>query len=222
MLKQLDTDLHPLNKFLQVKTPQRWLNHAVTQLPLLLIDHAHCERKAAATAINFISKYPEKKELVDVMSPLAREELLHFEKVIRMMSKRGIEYRPLHPSGYAAQLHKLVTRQDGIARLCDQLIIGAIIEARSCERFQAIIPYLEDIELAKFYSSLVKSEARHFEDYLYLAKLYGGDVSKRIAQLLAIENKFILAIDTAFRFHSGVPETLMSDMVELSSPTKIN
>ncbi|EHL30158.1 tRNA-(ms[2]io[6]A)-hydroxylase [Legionella drancourtii] len=205
MLKRLDTDLQMLNEFLQVKTPQLWLDHAAQQIPLLLIDHAHCERKAAATAINFMSKYPEKKELIDVMSPLAREELLHFEKVVNVMTKRGIEYGPLQPSGYAMQMHKRVTRRDGVERLCDQLIIGAIIEARSCERFHAIIPYIEDEELAKFYSTLIKSEARHFEDYLRLAKLYGGDIKQRTTMFLALENEFILATDSVFRFHSGIP-----------------
>lgn len=206
MLKRLDTDLQTLNDFLQVKTPLLWLEYAAKNIPLLLIDHAHCERKAAATAINFMSKYPERKELIDVMSPLAREELLHFEKVIDVMIKREIEFGPLPPSGYATRLHKQITRRDGIERLCDQLIIGAIIEARSCERFHALIPYIEDAELAKFYTTLVRSEARHFEDYLRLAQLYGGDISKRASIFLAIENEFILATDTVFRFHSGIPE----------------
>lgn len=92
-----------------------------------------------------------------------------------------------------------------IQRLCDQLIIGAIIEARSCERFHAIIPYLEDQDLVKFYSTLIKSEARHFEDYLRLAKLYGGDIESRLNIFLSLENSFILATDTVFRFHSGIP-----------------
>lgn len=206
MVKRLDTDLQLLNDFLQVKTPQLWLEQATQNIPLLLIDHAHCERKAAATAITFISKYPERKELVELMSPLAREELLHFEKVIHIMEQRGIQFSALHPSTYATQLHKHITKRDGAERLRDQLIIGAIIEARSCERFNALIPHLKDQELAKFYSTLVKAEARHFEDYLHLAQLYGGDISLRAKQFLDIENKFILAKDTALRFHSGIPD----------------
>ena len=90
-------------------------------------------------------------------------------------------------------------------RLCDQLIIGAIIEARSCERFNALIPYLRDPELAKFYGTLVRSEGRHFKDYLRLAKLYGGNITLRLAEFLAIENKFITSTDQVFRFHSGIP-----------------
>lgn len=206
MLNRFDSDLQLLNDFLQIKTPQIWLNYAATQIPLLLIDHAHCERKAAATAINFISKYPEKRNLVEIMSPLAREELLHFEKVIHIMTQKGIQFCPLQPSGYASQMHQLVTSRDVNQRLCDQLIIGAIIEARSCERFYAVLPYLNDKDLEKFYSTLIKSEARHFKDYLYLAKLYGENIEKRLKFFLSIENNFILRIDEVFRFHSGIPQ----------------
>jgi tRNA-(ms[2]io[6]A)-hydroxylase len=205
MVKQLESNLQILHNFLQIKTPDAWLDIAEKQLPLLLLDHAHCERKAAATAINFMSKYPEKAALIEVMSPLAREELLHFEKVIDILRQRNIPYGPLQPSEYATNLHKLVTKRDGIERLCDQLIIGAIIEARSCERFNAIIPLIEDSDLAKFYSSLVKSEARHFGDYLRLAQLYGDNIENRLSLFLSLENKYITSIDTVFRFHSGVP-----------------
>ncbi|HAT6339858.1 TPA: tRNA-(ms[2]io[6]A)-hydroxylase [Legionella pneumophila subsp. pneumophila] len=205
MLKRLDSDLQTLNDFLKTKTPDAWLNHAAANIPLLLLDHAHCERKAAGTAINFISKYPEKAELVAIMAPLAREELLHFEKVIDIMKQKGIIYSPLQPSDYASNLHKHVTNKDGIERLCDQLIIGAIIEARSCERFSSIIPYIEDQDLARFYKTLVKSECRHFEEYLHLAKFYGGSVDDRISEFLTIENAFILSDDVVFRFHSGLP-----------------
>lgn len=205
MLKRLDADLQTLNHFLQVKTPELWLEHALDNIPLLLIDHAHCERKAAATAINFMSKYPKRSELIEVMSPLAREELLHFEKVINIMAQKGINYGPLQPSDYATKMHKYVTRKDGAERLRDQLIIGSIIEARSCERFAAVIPLMPDPELGRFYGGLVKSEARHFEEYLRLARLYGGDIGKRLDYFLAIENQFILSKDTVFRFHSGIP-----------------
>ncbi|KGP62312.1 tRNA hydroxylase [Legionella norrlandica] len=205
MLKRLDNDLQILNDFLRVKTPKPWLSYAAQQIPLLLLDHAHCERKAAGTAINFISKYPEKSELIKVMAPLAREELLHFEKVIDIMKQKGIAYAPLQPSNYASNLHKHVTNKDSIERLCDQLIIGAIIEARSCERFNEIIPYIEDRELARFYKSLVKSECRHFEEYMNLTRFYGGEIDARISEFLEIENDFIISKDTVFRFHSGLP-----------------
>lgn len=205
MLKPESNAVNELIEFLPCRTPKAWLDTACTNIPLLLIDHAHCERKAAATAINFISKYPEKQELVDVMSPLAREELLHFEKVMSLMSARNLNLGPLHPCDYAATLHKQVTKSDGSDRLRDQLIVGAIIEARSCERFYSLIDVLDDALLIKFYASLVKSEARHFQDYLRLAKHYAGDITERLRFFLNLEFKLINAEEPVFRFHSGIP-----------------
>ncbi|WP_028388789.1 tRNA-(ms[2]io[6]A)-hydroxylase [Legionella fairfieldensis] len=207
MLSPDTNDLQMLIRFLQTPTPQAWLDMAINNLSTLLIDHAHCERKAAATAINFIAKYPEKSELVEVMSPLAREELLHFEKVLALLTSRHIQFGPLPPSDYAQKMHDFVTKGNNKERLRDQLIIGAIIEARSCERFNTLVPYLSDAYLKKFYASLVKSEARHFRDYLYLAELYGGDIKKRINFFIQIENQLITSDDKVFRFHSGVPAT---------------
>lgn len=201
----MSTDLAKLLAFIGQPTPKAWIDAALENIPLLLIDHAHCERKAAATAINMISKYPEKTELVKVMSPLAREELLHFEKVLDLMTERGIKLCPLPPTGYAQLMHKEVTSRNVDERLKDQLLIGAIIEARSCERFHALIPHLPDPQLAKFYNSLVRSEARHFEDYLGLAELYHEDISERLEYFLRIENTLIQQTDPQFRFHSGVP-----------------
>lgn len=205
MLSSLTNELQILIDFIRTPTPTAWLDAAVINLTTLLVDHAHCERKAAATAINFISKYPEKQELVAVMSPLAREELLHFEKVVNLLNARSIKLGPLHPSNYAQQMHRFVPKENTRERLRDQLIIGALIEARSCERFNALIPKLKDEELSKFYSSLVKSEARHFQDYLHLAKLYGGDISKRLDFFITVENELINSTDQVFRFHSGIP-----------------
>ena len=207
MLKPDVDDLQTLRDFLRVPTPAAWLKSAMEQLPLLLIDHAHCERKAASTALYFLSKYPDKDELVNVMSPLAREELLHFEKVISLLHERGISFGPLLPSSYAQRLHEKITKTTGNARLYDQLIVGAIIEARSCERFHALAPLFDDAKLSKFYASLVKAEARHFQDYLRLAELYGGDVSKRVSIFLDIENESISSEDAVFRVHSGVLTT---------------
>ncbi len=192
-------------EFLKAPTPIAWLEKAQHSIPELLLDHAHCERKAAATAINFINQYPERRELVAAMAPLAREELLHFEKVLAIMADRSLVFETLHPAEYAQTLHRQVNKKEPEKRLRDMLIIGAIIEARSCERFNALIPYLEDKGLAKFYSSLVKSEARHFEDYLALAKLYFGDIEERVDYFLTIENRLINSIDQVFRFHSGIP-----------------
>ncbi|MGQ3887770.1 tRNA-(ms[2]io[6]A)-hydroxylase [Legionella sp. CNM-1927-20] len=193
------------SSFLRVPTPVAWLEIAIQNIPLLLLDHAHCERKAAANAINFISKYPGYPELVNMMSPLAREELLHFEKVLNIMDQRNIAFGPLPPSNYAQQLHLLATKQNTPERLCDLLLIGAIIEARSCERFNALVPKLADSQLAHFYATLVKAEARHFEDYLKLAQLYGKNIDEHLDHFLSVENQLIIGSDSVFRFHSGIP-----------------
>ena len=205
MLKPEIDGLQSLKQFLRIPTPNDWLKAALQQLPLLLIDHAHCERKAAVTALNFMSKYPELPELIAVMSPLAREELLHFEKVIHLLNARKIKFGPLPPSLYAQRLHQQITKKNGAAKLGDQLIVGAIIEARSCERFSALAPLFEDTVLAKFYTTLVKAEARHYEDYIRLAHQFSRGLDQRIQMFLDVENELINSNDTVFRFHSGVP-----------------
>lgn len=199
-------DLQIVNDFLRVPSPAEWLKKAASEIPLLLLDHAHCERKAAATAINLISKYPERLELVPIFSALAREELLHFEKVLELMRQRDIKFGPLKPSHYAQNLHREITRGGSIQRLGDELIVGAIIEARSCERFMSLISLLDDEPLRKFYATLVKAEARHFMDYLELAKMYVGEIDNRLRFFLDIENKLITGPDPLFRFHSGIPQ----------------
>ena len=203
MLKPDIDDLQTLLQFLREPTPSGWLESALQNVRLLLLDHAHAERKAATTAINFINKYPEKSEIVATMSPLAREELLHFEKVMALLQERNIAYEALLPCRYAQQLHQKITKQAGNTRLCDQLIVSAIIEARSCERFNALGPLLDDVVLTKFYASLVKAEARHFQDYLRLAHHYCENIEIRVALFLDVENELIGSKDTVFRFHSG-------------------
>jgi tRNA-(ms[2]io[6]A)-hydroxylase len=207
MLSSPNDDLQILMAFLRKPTPDAWLDAAVNNLPLLLLDHAHCERKAASTAVNMINKYPQYPELVALMSPLAREELLHFEKVIDLMQARGLTFEALTPSDYALTLHSQVTKKVSLDRLRDQLLIGAIIEARSCERFSALVPLLEDKTLARFYASLVKAEARHFQAYLDLARMYGQNIEERLDTLLDVENELIAKTDKVFRFHSGIPES---------------
>lgn len=205
MLKPEIDNIEALQQFLRVPTPVGWLESATQQIPLLLVDHAHCERKAAATALNFMSKYPDIPEVIAIMSPLAREELLHFEKVMMLLEARNIKYDQLPPSLYAQKMHQYITKKNGLMKLGDQLIVGAIIEARSCERFNALVSVLQDDVLSKFYAALVKAEARHFQDYLRLAYQFGKDIDLRIQMFLDIENELIAGKDTVFRFHSGIP-----------------
>ena len=131
--------------------------------------------------------------------------MFRFEKVIQIMLSRNIEYCALKPCQYATALHQQVTTQGGPLKLRDELIVGALIEARSCERFQSLVEYLDDQELVKFYSSLVKSEARHFENYIKLAHEICPSTKERIEEFVFIENELILKKDKLFRFHSGVP-----------------
>lgn len=173
----------------------------------LLIDHANCEKKAASTALGLLYRYTGEGALLQRMSRLAREELRHFEQVVALMQARGIAYRQLAAGRYAAGLHELVGRAEP-QRLVDTLIVGAFIEARSCERFAALAPRL-DAELADFYRSLLHSEARHFRHYLDLARSFGGDVDARIAAFAARERELIESPDTEFRFHSGPPAAAM-------------
>lgn len=208
----LDRDaelLKPIHNFLRCPTPQAWLRAACADQAVLLIDHANCEKKAASTAMNLMYKFTDRPELLKKMSQLAREELLHFQQVVEIMQARGVRYEGLTASRYASSLRAL-SRATGEAQLVDTLLIGAIIEARSCERFAALAPLL-DAELAKFYRSLLKSEARHYEDYLDLARLYapaaGVNIDARLDELLDAEAALVTDVDEQFRFHSGSPAT---------------
>jgi len=194
--------LQEIHDFLPCRTPQRWIDNALENQDLMLIDHAHCEKKAASTALSLMYRYVDNTDLLNRMSRLAREELRHFEQVLAIMNKRGVEYCHLTPARYAAGLRQEV-RSDDPGRLVDVLIVGAIIEARSCERFAALAPFLDD-NLAEFYTSLLKSEARHYRDYLALAEqAAGGSVASRTSEFLALEKALIEKPDTEFRFHSG-------------------
>ena len=194
-----------INKFLFCSTPSSWLEAAKQNIPTLLIDHANCEKKAASTALNLMYRYVDKPKLLLQMSKLAREELRHFEQVVTLINKRNLDYTQLSSSRYASELRKFV-RTFEPARLLDTLIVSAIVEARSCERFASLAPLLED-DLSRFYSELLKSEERHFRVYLDLAETISEDfpLKKRIEFFLEEDCRLIQSEDADFRFHSGVP-----------------
>jgi tRNA-(ms[2]io[6]A)-hydroxylase len=199
------TDIRLLREFLYCETPRAWTGWALEHQAILLIDHANCEKKAASTALNLMYRYVEHYRLLNRLSRLAREELRHFEQVIAIMKARGIAYPQLSAARYAGELRRAVrTHEPG--RLVDTLLVGAIIEARSCERFAALAPELDE-ELAGFYRSLLKSEARHFGDYLKLAEELSSaeEVARRLPPMLERERLLIESPDEEFRFHSGVP-----------------
>lgn len=197
--------LPEINEFIGCRTPDAWISAALADQQTLLIDHKNCEFKAASTALSLMAKYSTYVDLLNAMSRLAREELVHHEQVLRIMKRRKIGLRPVSAARYASGLRKVVRTHEP-HKLVDTLVVGAFIEARSCERFEALVPHLDE-ELGKFYFGLLKSEARHFQNYLKLAYQYGDarDVDQAIEQVRAVERELIESPDTEFRFHSGVP-----------------
>lgn len=202
-----------IDSFLHCDTPAAWLARALDSLPLLLADHANCEKKAASTALNLLYRYVDQPDLLNRMSRLAREELRHFEQVLAQMQRLGIAYEQLGAARYAGALHREIAGEEP-ARLVDTLIVGALIEARSCERFAKLVPGLArlDSELSGFYASLLKSEARHYRDYLELAHAAARNnaytdeqFQQRVEALARCEARLVQRPDTEFRFHSGVP-----------------
>lgn len=200
----LDQVMAEINEFLPCETPDAWIDEALKEQEILLIDHANCEKKAATTAMNLLYKHIDRDDLLKKMSQLAREELLHFEQVVNLMKERGIAYRHVSSSRYASGMRDEV-RKGGVNELIDVLIVGAFIEARSCERFAKLAPHLDD-KLAKFYRSLLRSEGRHYQDYLTLARQYADtNIDDRIEEFRQLEHRLIVEPDPVFRFHSGVP-----------------
>ena len=193
--------------FLDAATPPEWIDEACGRVPELLCDHANCELKAASTALGFLYRYSDRTVLAQRMSRLAREELRHFEQVRTLMAQMQMPFERMTASRYAGSLRDAV-RQEEPYRLLDLLLIGALIEARSCERFAAVAPRLPD-RLGRFYRGLLASEARHFEHYLALAKSECGieesAIDTQLAKLKAIESTLITEPDPMFRFHSGTP-----------------
>ncbi|WP_271408206.1 tRNA-(ms[2]io[6]A)-hydroxylase [Pseudomonas sp. Q1-7] len=198
-------NLPQIHDFLGCRTPDAWVAAALADQETLLIDHKNNEFKAASTAMALMAKYSTYLDLINFMSRLAREELVHHEQVLRIMKRRRIDLRPVSASRYASGLRKLV-RSHEPQKLADTLVVGAFIEARSCERFEALVPNLDE-ELGKFYGGLLKSESRHYQGYLKLAYQYGEarDVDRTIEKVRAAERELIETPDGEFRFHSGVP-----------------
>ncbi len=198
--------------FLLETTPPAWCEMAADNIDVLLIDHAHCEKKAASTAMNLIYRYPQYPDLLHRLSCFAREEMRHFEQVLKLIRKRGYTYTHLAPSRYAGELYKQVSTVEPY-RLVDTLLLAAFIEARSCERFSALLPYLDE-ELAKFYGGLLAAEARHFTTYLKLAHHFATesyDVGQRAAEFAVVENDLVQSADDQFRFHSGCPSVIVTN-----------
>ncbi|MEM7079840.1 MAG: tRNA-(ms[2]io[6]A)-hydroxylase [Pseudomonadota bacterium] len=203
-------DLNPALAFLRVPTPAAWFERAREQIPTLLMDHANCEKKAASTALSMTYRYVQHPPLLHKMSQLAREEMRHFEMVLELMEAEGIVYEQLSSARYAQALHQHIRKQEPY-RLIDTLLVGAIVEARSCERFVGLIEVLPE-RIAHLYRTLVHSEARHFGEYLALARNIAAahdldeEVDRRVDDLLDEEATLVTTPDATFRFHSGAPD----------------
>ncbi|GAM29661.1 putative tRNA hydroxylase [Acinetobacter calcoaceticus] len=204
--------MQPVLAFLGCQTPKAWLDEAINNLDILMQDHANCEKKAASTAMNLMFRYSFFPDLQVKLAQLVREEMLHYEQVLELMAKRGQKWDGLSAGRYAGGLRKEIRTYEPEA-LIDVLVVGAFVEARSCERFHALAPRVDE-ELGRYYRYLLKSESRHFEDYLALAldvaktakmKNPKEDIQQRIEHIREVEKNLILTPDDTFRFHSGVP-----------------
>lgn len=188
---------------LKSTTSPRWLAQVEANIHEVLIDHAHCEKKAAGTALNLIFAYVDRVELVKALTPIVTEELEHFGLVIDLLESRGVRFRRLKPSNYGRQLAELVRKQEP-HKAVDRLLVAGLIEARSCERFALLNDHLSDRSLADFYHSLFESEARHHSTYVQLARLFADDceVDLRLDELSAAEAEIIARGDDLPRMHS--------------------
>jgi tRNA-(ms[2]io[6]A)-hydroxylase len=183
-----------------------WVQAACADLGTLLVDHAHCEKRAASTAVRYLFKYPDWPALVGAMSRLAREELVHFERVLKELEARGVPFRGLPSANYAAALFALVHSDDARARKVDELLCCALIEARSHERFVRLGAALpaDEARLARFYGELAEAEARHGEIYVELAEeAAGGPVTRRLEELAAAEGEIVARSGQPTRMHAG-------------------
>jgi tRNA-(ms[2]io[6]A)-hydroxylase len=183
---------------LKLPTDPRWVNIAAKSIEDILVDHAYCEQKAASNGISLIVQFPERTRLVDTMTDLVAEEWSHFERVLAELKKRGFGLGHKRADEYAVKLNKLERKGGNIDRqLMDKLLISALIEARSCERFKLLSQEIEDEDLKKFYYELMVSEANHYSTFLELAKEYMPEetVKERWQELLTGEAEIVANLE---------------------------
>ncbi len=183
---------------LKLPTDPRWVNLAEKSLEEILTDHAYCEQKAASTCISLIQQYPEKTELVEQVAPLVTEEWGHFRQVLAEMNKRGLKLGRQRKDEYVNRLFKI--EKKGGSRdeqLLEKLLIAALIEARSCERFRILSLYIQEESLRDFYHSFMVSEAGHYRMFIDLAKKYASEstVKKRWQEFLDAEAEIMLQLE---------------------------
>jgi tRNA-(ms[2]io[6]A)-hydroxylase len=188
---------------LKSTTSERWLRQVAEHLDEILIDHAHCEKKAAGTAMNLMFAYVEDEELCRDMTRIVNEELEHFHLVLAQLHRRGVRFRRLRPGNYGRQLHELIRKLEP-QRAIDRLLVAGLIEARSCERFDLLRKHVPDRELAEFFGSLFESEAGHHSTYVRLAGHFASreGVKARLEELATAEAEIIARGDELPRVHS--------------------
>lgn len=188
---------------LQSASAARWFAQVDASLDEILVDHAHCEKKAAGVAMNLLFSYVDNVAVARAMTEIVNEELEHFRLVLDLLERRGVPFRKLTPSSYGQRLHELI-RKDEPARAVDRLLVAGLIEARSCERFSLLADHVTDPELRDFYGSLFESEARHHSTYVRLACDFAAEeaVRERLHWLAAAEAAIIATGDPIPRMHS--------------------
>jgi tRNA-(ms[2]io[6]A)-hydroxylase len=190
---------------LQSESTSRWLAQVDEHLDEVLIDHAHCERKAASTAMNLMNAYTEHRELCREMTRIVEEELEHFHRVLEILDDRGIAFRRLASGPYGRQLNTLIRTREP-ERAVDRLLVASLIEARSCERFRLLADHIRSREpkLSAFYAGLFESEARHHTTYVRLAEQFADRhlVRQRLDQLSIQESEIIATGSPLPRMHS--------------------
>ena len=188
---------------LQVETPDRWLNQVDEDLDQVLLDHAHCELSAARTALNLMVAYVLYEPLTVEMTRIINEELDHFHQVLEQLNRLDIDFKRQQSGHYGKRLNALVRSEEPM-RGVDRLLIAALIEARSCERFCLLRDHVRDPELADFYGSLFESEAGHYATYVQLAKDFmpSDIVDQRLDELASEEAQIILEGYSRARMHS--------------------
>ena len=190
-------------KHLTSLSSERWIKLALSNPTEILIDHAHCEKKAAGVAIQLMFKYPSEHKLSEVLSPIAREELEHYEKILNFLNIKGIKIKALQPPPYGSELAKNIRREEPY-RMLDSFLVAGIIEARSHERLSILALNFEDASLREIYNSLLESEARHFGVYWKLAqeKFSKKEVFKRLNELAQKESEILSETFPLPRIHS--------------------
>jgi len=183
---------------LELRTDPRWTGIAQQHIKDILIDHAYCEQKAASSCISLIVQHPEREKLVEALAPVVKEEWSHFQRVLAELKKRGYALGPQRKDEYVEELTKFIIKGGSREQhLVEKLLLNALIEARSCERFKILWKTIPDTDLAEFYHELMISEAGHYKTFLHLAKEYlpADVVMKRWEEWLEHEAEILKGLE---------------------------